>query len=115
MIARVLGAALALSLFSSIGAAQAPAGDTTLANAIALFRTDIRTQKATVIGKALALTDAEDKIFWPLHKEFEAETAKLWDERIKMVQDYAAQYDKLTDAQAVDLAERVFKWEEKRV
>ena len=119
MIARVSGVALALSLAGSIAAAQAPTTtppkDTSLAKALALFRTDLRAQKAQLLSKGLALSEAEAKVFWPLHKQFEQETAKLWDERIKMIQDYAAAYDSLTDAGAVALAERVFKWEEQRL
>jgi hypothetical protein len=120
MTARVFSVALALSLGGSYAAAQTPtqtftpAGDTSTANAIALMRTDLRAQKAQVLGKALALSDADAKVFWPLQRQFEVETAKLWDERIKIIQDYSAQYNTLTDAGAVALAERMFKWEEKR-
>ncbi len=119
MIVRVSGVALVLSLAGSLAAAQAPTTtppkDTSLAHALALFRTDLRAQKATLLGKALALPEAEAKVFWPLHKQFEAETAKLWDERIKIIQDFAAAGDTLSDAGAVALAERNFKWEEQRV
>jgi hypothetical protein len=114
MIARVFGVALALSLGTSLAAAQTPA-DTSLANAMNLFRTDLRAQKAGLIGKALALSDAEAQVFWPLHRQFETETAKLWDERIKLIQDYVARHDTLSDKGAVEIAERIFKWEEKRI
>ena len=119
MNARALSLTLALSLSATAASAQAAATaapkDTSLATALALFRTDLRAQKATLLGKALALPEAEAKVFWPLHRQFEQETAKLWDERIKIIQDYAAAYDTLSDAGAVVLAERMFKWEEQRL
>jgi hypothetical protein len=98
-----------------VAALQAQAPDTSLENAIALVRTDVRANKAAIIGRALALPDSESQVFWPLYREFEAATAELWDERIKLVRDYAAVYDTLSDAKAREFVQRAFDIDEQRV
>jgi hypothetical protein len=104
---------LASLLLVAVLQAQSP--DTSLENAIALVRTDVRANKATLIGRALALPDSESQVFWPLYREFEAETAKLWDERLKLVRDYVAAYDTLSDARAREFVQRAFDIDERRV
>jgi hypothetical protein len=98
-----------------VAALQAQAQDTSLENALALARTDIRANKAALIGRALALPDSQAQVFWPLYREFEAETANLWDERIKLVREYAAVYDTLSDAKAREFVQRAFDIDERRV
>ena len=98
-----------------IAALQAQSPDTSLENAIALVRTDVRANKAQLIGRALALPDSESQVFWPLYRQFEAETAKLWDERLKLVHDYVTAYDTLSDARAREFVQRAFDIDEQRV
>lgn len=98
-----------------VAALQAPAQDTSLENALALVRTDVRASKAELIGHAMALPDSEAKIFWPLYREYEAKTAKLWDDRVALIRDYAAVYDTLSDAKARELVQRAFDIDERRV
>lgn len=98
-----------------VAALQAQAPDTSLENAIALVRTDVRANKAQLLGRALALPDSESQVFWPLYRQFEAETAKLWDDRLKLVRDYVDAYDTLSDARARELVQRAFDIDERRV
>ena len=86
--------------FLLVAALQAPAQDTSVANAIALLRSDVRANKAELIGRALALPDSQAQVFWPMYREYEAETAKLWDQRVQLIKDYIAAYDSLSDAKA---------------
>ncbi len=98
-----------------VAALQAQAQDTSLENALALARTDVRANKAALIGRALALPDSEAQVFWPLYREFEVKTSQLWDQRIKLVRDYAAVYDTLSDAKAREFVKRAFDIDERRV
>jgi hypothetical protein len=86
-----------------------------MATSIELMRTNVRAQKAQIIGKALHLTDAQANVFWPLYREFELETAKLWDQRIQLIKDYAAVYDSLTDERARDIVMRAWDIDEQRI
>jgi len=94
---------------------QAPAQDTSVATAIALLRSDVRANKAELIGRALALPDSQAQVFWPMYREYEAETAKLWDQRVQLIKDYVAAYDSLSDATARELMQRAFDIDEQRV
>lgn len=98
-----------------VAALQIQTPDTSVANAIALIRTNVRANKAELIGRAMALPDSEAAVFWPLYREYEAKTAKLWDERVELIRDYAAVYDTLSDAKARQLVERAFDIDERRV
>lgn len=104
----VLGGLLAAPLRG-----QNPA-DTSVANAIQLLRSDVRADKATIIGRALALSDSQSAVFWPLYREYEAETAKLNDERVQLIRDYIAAYDTLTDKHAHSLMERALDLDQRR-
>ena len=93
--------------------AQSPR-DTSVANAIQLMRSDVRADKATIIGRALALPDSQATIFWPLYREYETETAKLNDERVQLIRDYVAGYDSLNDSHARSLMERALDLDQRR-
>jgi hypothetical protein len=101
--------------FLLVAALQAPAQDTSVANAIALLRSDVRANKAALIGRALALPDSQAQVFWPMYREYEAETATLWDRRVQLIKDYVAAYDSLSDAKARELMQRAFDIDEQRV
>jgi hypothetical protein len=103
---------LSLLLVASL---QAPAQDTSMANAIALLRSDVRAGKAELIGRTLALPDSQAQVFWPMYREFEAETAKLWEQRVQLIKDYIAAYESLSDAKARELTQRAFDIDEQRV
>lgn len=106
---------LASLLLVAVLQAQTAVPDTSLENALALVRTDVRANKAAIIGKALALPDSQAQVFWPLYREFEAETAKLWDDRLQLVRDYATAYDSLSDEKAREFVQRAFAIDERRV
>jgi hypothetical protein len=98
-----------------VAALQMPTQDTSVATAVALIRTNVRENKAEIIRTAMALPDSQAAIFWPLYREFEAKTGQLWDERVKLIKDYVAAYDTLSDAQAREFVQRAFDIDERRV
>jgi hypothetical protein len=79
-----------------------------------LLRSDVRTQKIAIITQMMAFTEAEDAAFWPIYREYDAEMAKLGDERVAMVEEYAKSYSQLTDATADKLAARALDLEARR-
>ena len=103
-------AAVVLSVAGS-AAAQTPAPadhrqDTTLnLSAYAeLLRSDVRTLKVAIITEVMGFTETEDAAFWPIYRECDVEMAKLADERLANIRDYAAAYGTLTDERAASLA-----------
>jgi hypothetical protein len=79
-----------------------------------LLRTDIHAQKVAIITEMMEFTEAEDKAFWPVYRECEADLSKLADERIALIADYAKNYETLTDAQADQLATKALDLEARR-
>ena len=62
----------------------------------------------------MGFTEAEDKAFWPIYREYDCEMAKLGDERVAMIAEYASNYSKLTDAIAEKLASQALDLEARR-
>lgn len=80
-----------------------------------LLRSDLRSQKTELLTEALELNSAESEKFWPIQREYETELAKLGDQRVQLIKDYAAGYDSLTSDMAKKLMERAFKLESSRL
>ena len=85
-------------------AAKAPTADdtrdTNLRAYIELLRSDFRTNKAALVAEVLQLTDAEDEKFWPVYRSHETALAKLNDERVGLVKQYADTFGVVTDESA---------------
>ena len=79
-----------------------------------LLRSDVRTQKIAIITEVMGFTDAEDAAFWPIYREYEAEMARLGDERVALIAEYAKNYSTLTDAVAESLATKAIDLETRR-
>jgi hypothetical protein len=79
-----------------------------------LLRSDVRAQKVAIITEVMGFTEAEDKAFWPIYREYDVEMAKLGDERVAMIDEYVRLYSKLTDADADRLAGKAIELEGQR-
>jgi hypothetical protein len=79
-----------------------------------LLRSDVRTQKVAIITEVMGFTDAEDKAFWPIYRDYDAEMAKLGDERVELITDYAKAFDTITDDVADKLAAKAMDLQTRR-
>ena len=121
---RVLWAAVFALVVTAPGAAQEPAPAAPLPreearernlNAyVELLRSDLRTEKVAVLTELMQLTEAEDKAFWPIYRDFEHEQSRLNDERIAGIETYAKVYNQLTPATANELALKSLDLEARR-
>lgn len=75
----------------------------------------VQTDKRAVYVQALELTDAESRAFWPIYDQYEARTKKLDDQFIALVNDYAAKYDTITEADAKQMLETKMQIEKQRM
>jgi hypothetical protein len=80
-----------------------------------MLRSDLRTAKTTIHTEAVGLKGTEGDKFWPIQREYETELAKIGDQRIALIKDYAANYDSLTATKAKELINRAFKLESSRL
>jgi hypothetical protein len=73
---------------------------------IQLLRQDIRSQRKQIIAANMQLTDAEATKFWPVYDAYMQDVIKNSDGRFALIKEYAANYDTMTDAQALSLVKR---------
>jgi hypothetical protein len=79
-----------------------------------LLRSDLRARKVGIITEVMQFSDAEDAKFWPVYREYEGELAKVNDDRLALIKEYAVTYDKMTDAVADRLARGALDLEARR-
>ena len=79
-----------------------------------LLRSDVRAQKVAIITEVMGFTDAEDAAFWPIYREYDLEMAKLGDERVALIAEYAKNYANVTDELADRLASKALELEARR-
>lgn len=70
------------------------------ADNMAIVRDAIRAEKKVLIADNMQLTEAEATAFWPVYEEYQNAMKPLVDRTVKMIQDYAANYETMTDEAA---------------
>ena len=93
----ILLAVLTLSAASKPVLAQSDAGSTQAA------RAELQADRTKLVAANLQLTDAEAAKFWPLYEEFRAKQNRLDDRALSIIDDYAKNYDNLSDEKAKEL------------
>src|SRR5262249_29814809 len=120
-----LGAPLAIAL---LGAAPPASAQSATRNAVIgdasreanlrayvdLLRSDLRAQTVALITEVMQFTEDEDGKFWPIYREFERDLAKINDDRIALIKNYAENYERLTDEVADKLARGALDLEGRR-
>lgn len=81
---------------------------------IQLLRTDLNAQKQQIVKETMQLDDKQARIFWPIYKAYEADLDKLGDEKLAIIQDYAANFLTMTDEKADQLAQRVMALDDQK-
>jgi hypothetical protein len=81
---------------------------------IDLMRSDVRQQKAEMVGEVMQLSAADAAKFWPIYEEYDSELAKLNDLRVANIKEYASSYDQMTDAKADELIQKAFSYRKQR-
>jgi hypothetical protein len=79
-----------------------------------LLRSDVRAEKVAILTSLMDFSEAEDGAFWPIYRQYDAEMAKLGDERTALIDEYRTHYTKMTDAVADTLATRALDLESRR-
>ena len=120
MLRSLVAAPALLMLLASAAQAQTPTVSDSQArtlnlNAYAeLLRSDVQAQKVAILTQVMEFTEAEDKAFWPIYREYEVEMSKLGDERVALIAEYANTYSAMTDAVAAKLAATALDLEARR-
>jgi hypothetical protein len=116
-LALMMGLAAAAHAQAPPPAAAADARDAKTMNLTAyaeLLRSDVQAQKVAIITEVMGFTEGEDTAFWPIYREYDLEMAKLGDERVALIADYAKNYASLTNEVADRLATKALELEARR-
>ncbi|HEX7539421.1 MAG TPA: hypothetical protein VF358_03880 [Syntrophales bacterium] len=94
-----------------IPAAAALADEAQVNRYVEMLRQDIRDQKESIIRETITFKEGEGKeaaAFWNTYRDYQNDLKKITDVRLALIKDYAANYDKMTDAKAKEIAKKVF-------
>ncbi|HMD36683.1 MAG TPA: hypothetical protein VKH42_17035 [Vicinamibacterales bacterium] len=81
---------------------------------VELLRSDVRASKIAIMASVMNFTEAEDKAFWPIYRQYDAELNTINDERVRLIADYANHFESLTDDVADRIAKGALELENKR-
>jgi hypothetical protein len=81
---------------------------------IELMRTNVRDQKAEIMGSVMELNAADSAKFWPIYSEYDAELSKINDLRVANIKEYAANYSQMTDEKADELIQNAVNYRKQR-
>jgi len=79
-----------------------------------LLRSDVRAQKSAILTELMEFSESEEAKFWPVYREYETALAKINDDRLALINEYAAHYATLTDTVADRLARGALDVEARR-
>ena len=68
-----------------------------------LVREKLRADKKLLVAEGMKLTETEARAFWPVYDSYQKELGKLFDRDIKLIQDYAKNYETMSDEVAKKL------------
>jgi hypothetical protein len=105
---RLLAASLILALSASIAHAQ-PEADT------AVLLDAIRANRKALVEVNLGLTEDEEKKFWPVYDKYQQQMNALQERLVKVIEDYIASFEKLSDDKAMQLVKKYLAVDADRV
>lgn len=82
-----------------------------LAPEIELLRSMAQTERQAVVASNLTLTAEEGQSFWPLYTQYRADVSAVQNKRVKVITDYAAKYESLTDGDARKLLDEYLSYQ----
>jgi hypothetical protein len=92
-----------------------PAADTAEdGEELKMFRFAMRMDKLDFVKKAMQLNKEQEKKFLDQYYRYDIELKRLNDERLAIIKDYAANFEKITDKEADKLVKRSLDFRKKR-
>jgi hypothetical protein len=100
---------------TTTAAPPAPAAETAEeGDELEMFRFTMRMDKLDFVKKAMALSPEQEKKFLDQYYRYDIELKKLNDERLGIVEDYAENFEKITDKEADKLVKRSIAFRKQR-
>lgn len=76
---------------------------------IELVRTQLKADKKVVVAEVMEFQQGEGDLFWPLYDEYNSAMYAIQTERVKLIKDFAANYEKMTAEKADELILKAFE------
>ncbi|HEY1874151.1 MAG TPA: hypothetical protein VGG67_07105 [Steroidobacteraceae bacterium] len=83
--------------------------------AIQMLRDEVGKDRRDVVKANMLLTNSEAARFWPIYDEYRAEMRKVGDRRVKLITDYAASRDSMSEDEANRLLKESLDIDKQRV
>ena len=80
-----------------------------------LVREKIKTDKKLFIAENMTLMESEAKVFWPVYEDYQKELDKLVDKTVKLIDNYATNFQTMTEEAAKGLIDGYLAIETERV
>jgi hypothetical protein len=80
-----------------------------------LVQEKIKADKKLFVGDNMQLTEKEAKAFWPVYDSYQKDIGKLNDRLLKLIDEYAQNYETMTDQTAQSLTNKYLALESERV
>ncbi len=97
--------AIALGLTAGPPFAQSSEQEVSDTTGMELTRSVIQAKKKMIVAANVELTEAESQGFWPIYNDYQNEMRKSNDRLLALIEDFAANYETMTDAKAKSLLE----------
>jgi type IV secretory pathway VirB4 component len=107
--------ALAAAALPSFATAQVNPALAEITEATEQARSIIQTERKMIVSQGLELTPAQSNAFWPVYDKYMAEMKEIGNRRVKVITDFAANYDSITDETARQLIADSLKYQEQMV
>jgi hypothetical protein len=88
---------------------------TNLAPAIKMLRAEIGQDRRDIVAAAMLLTPSEGKTFWPLYDQYRADVRKLGDKKVRLISDFIANRDSMSEDQAAKLTKDALALESEKI
>lgn len=79
---------------------------------IKLLRQDVQAIKDDIIKDTMEFTGSEAAAFWPVYRGYAKEQHAIADKRLSLITEYAQNIDKMDNAKASSLTQRLFQIED---
>ena len=83
--------------------------------AIQMLRQEIGKDRREIVKANMLLTNSEAARFWPIYDEYVAEMNKVGDRRVKLITDYAAARDSMSEDEGLRLLKESLDIDKQRV
>jgi hypothetical protein len=103
--------AIAMSTLAPSAQAQVNPAFAEISESVEQARTIVQTERKMIVMQNLALMPAESDAFWKVYDQYAADMKKAGDRRVKVITDFAASYDTMSDDTAESLTNDYLKFQ----